>query len=93
MLVIFNDCFMCFKMTSPVRYKGKIVSILIFLFKICLNSHNYEMLSIMLHKKLASLDFLTFGKLGTFHLFKGTKGQPYPLGVSLFHNGGNTIFY
>lgn len=46
----------------------------------------------MLHKELDSLDYLIFGKLGTFHLFKGKKGQAYLLGVSLFHNGGNTIY-
>lgn len=45
-----------------------------------------------LHKELASLDFLTFGKFGTFRLFKQIKGQSYPLGVSLFHSGGNTIY-
>ena len=93
----FNDCFLYFKMTSrckntSTKYKGEILSVLICLYKIRLNSVIKKWYQFMLHKDLASLDFLTFGILGAFHLFKGTKGQPYPLGVSLFQNGGNTIY-
>lgn len=43
----------------------------------------------MLHKELARLDFLTFGKLGIFHLFQQ---RVTPLGVSLFLSGGNAIY-
>lgn len=73
-------------------YKREIVSVLIFFN--CLHPPNSKKLTIyILHKKLANLNFLTFGKLGTFYLFEATmKGQPCPLGVSLSHNGGNTIY-
>lgn len=43
----------------------------------------------MLHKELARLDFLTFGKLDIFHLFQQ---RVTPLGVSLFLSGGYTIY-
>lgn len=46
----------------------------------------------MLYKEFDSFDYLIFGKLGIFYLFKGKKGQVYFLGVSLFYNGGNIIY-
>lgn len=79
----FNDYFLYFKITSPVRYKGEIVAVLTFLFKM---SKFWKLWHIINLCYIRSLPVLTF------HLFKWTKGQPYPLGVSLFCSRGNTIY-